>query len=248
MIARTSQDRRVVALAGRAEVVRATGRHAYARFAVGRAIEVRGVCADRAVLWFGRNRHGLVGHGLGDESTLDELLAGIRLPEPAQWINLPRRSDLPPGYRLNEHWDFRWLTGAVPPPPGPDRVVPLSTSDFDAIDGLLDLALPASVVRPGMAHVHGWYGIWWQDTLVACAADRSNDGPDEPVGVLGGIAVHPAHRGRGLGAAVTAELTRRLLHTYDLVTLGVAAGNTAASRLYHRLGYTHRHAVTSVRR
>lgn len=254
---------------GAAAVVRATGRHPYARFAVGPASEVRGIGTAGAVLWLGRNRHGLVGHGLGDPSTLDELrsaaLPALNRGEPVRWINLPRRGDVPPGYQLREHWDFRWLASPMAPPTaelshmdgatgglsGVDgvaggAVVDLSTRDNDAINGLLDLALPDSAVRPGTPGVRGWCGLWSGPTLVACAADRSNPGPIEPVGVLGGIAVHPAHRGRGLGAAVTAELTRRLRTRFDLVTLGVLAGNAPATRLYHRLGYTRVHEVTAI--
>jgi len=268
----------VFALTGPTAVVRATGRHPYARFAVGPASEVRGIGTADAVLWLGRNRHGLIGHGLGDPSTLDELrsaaLPALSRGEPVRWINLPRGADIPAGYRLREHWDFRWLAAPGAPPAATAAssgdpstlsrvdgsveaaVVALSTQDQDAIDALLDLALPDSAVRPGTPGVHGWYGIWSgrtplagaasSRTLLACAADRSNPGPVEPVGVLGGIAVHPDHRGRGLGATVTAELTRRLRARYDLITLGVVAGNAPASRLYHRLGYTAVHEVTAI--
>jgi ribosomal protein S18 acetylase RimI-like enzyme len=85
--------------------------------------------------------------------------------------------------------------------------------------------------------------------LVACGADRStrSAAPEAtPVGVLAGIAVHPDHRGRGWGAAISGALTTRLREKYDLVTLGVAAGNDVASRLYERLGYTGVSQVSSV--
>ena len=103
-------------------------------------------------------------------------------------------------------------------------------------------------MRPGSPIVLGWYGIWADSTLVACAADRSTRAPGvAPVGFIGGVAVHPEHRRGGLGAAVTGELTRRLQRTHDLVALGVAADNLDAIRVYQRLGYAGRHRVTSVR-
>jgi ribosomal protein S18 acetylase RimI-like enzyme len=55
--------------------------------------------------------------------------------------------------------------------------------------------------------------------------------------VLSGIAVEPALRGRGLGRAVTAELTRRAVARHGLCTLGMFSSNTVARRLYRRLGY-----------
>ncbi len=85
---------------------------------------------------------------------------------------------------------------------------------------------------------------------MACAADRSVHSPDPdaiPTGVVGGVAVHPDHRGRGWGAAVTAALANALTERYGLVGLGVTADNHARSRLYERLGFTGRHEITSIR-
>ncbi len=61
------------------------------------------------------------------------------------------------------------------------------------------------------------------------------------------MTVAPRHRGRGLGAAITAAMTRVLLERYDMVALGVYPSNLAAIRLYRRLGYTDTFSLTSVR-
>lgn len=66
------------------------------------------------------------------------------------------------------------------------------------------------------------------------------------VGHFSAIAIRPDARGQGLGSALTAWATRRLFREgYDLVTLGLYAGNTAARRMYDRLGFTGEHRFTS---
>jgi predicted GNAT family acetyltransferase len=95
-----------------------------------------------------------------------------------------------------------------------------------------------------------WFGLYVDRCLVACAADRTFASPEPdavPTGVIGAVAVHPDHRGRGFGAAVTAGLAAVLLSRYDQIGLGVTAGNTNAAGLYHRIGFTGRHGINSVR-
>jgi ribosomal protein S18 acetylase RimI-like enzyme len=59
------------------------------------------------------------------------------------------------------------------------------------------------------------------------------------VPLLASIAVDVAARGRGLGAAVTAALTRRALAAgAPVVTVDLYADNPVALRLYRRLGFT----------
>jgi ribosomal protein S18 acetylase RimI-like enzyme len=58
------------------------------------------------------------------------------------------------------------------------------------------------------------------------------------VGFLAGITVARACQGRGLGAALTAGMTRQLLRAYDVVALGVMSDNAPAIHLYRRLGFT----------
>ena len=63
---------------------------------------------------------------------------------------------------------------------------------------------------------------------------------------LSSIAVHPDCRGQGLGRALTAALTRRLLDEgCDLVTLGMYADNDAARAVYDALGWRAEHRFTS---
>jgi hypothetical protein len=188
------EDRGVQTLHGPAAVLAATNGHPYARFGVSLSdgADVRGVTDGDAVAWAGRSPYGWVGHGLGDVSTVVGLVGRTDLFRDARWINLPRHEPRA-GYVRNEEWDLLWATGPVPPQPGGDRVVPIA--DDAAIAALLDVAFPGSGVRPGSPHVLGWYGIWADGSLVACAADRSTSAPGiGPVGLVGGVAVHPEHR------------------------------------------------------
>lgn len=88
-----------------------------------------------------------------------------------------------------------------------------------------------------------WYGIWADDRLVACGADRSRG----DIGFLAGLTVSPDQRGQGLGAALTAGMTRALLARYDTVGLGVYPSNVGAVRLYRRLGFTNTHPISTLR-
>jgi len=236
---------------GPAEVLDSAGDHAFARFLVDMASpeSVRGLRGDGAVLWRADTAHGPLGHGIGDLAAVLRLLdvaVHTGLLDGARWVNLPRLDPvgLPAGWDHNGDWDFRWTASAPTVQPGQDRVVPLSDEDAVAVNGLLDMALPDSPMRPGHALVRRFYGVWHGGELVACAADRSSP----RVGVIGGVAVHPGHRRSGLGAAVSGALTALLIAEHGLVTLGVAAGNDTATRLYERLGYRDVLPVTSVRR
>jgi ribosomal protein S18 acetylase RimI-like enzyme len=229
--------------------------HPYARFALARATRVDGLRGDRALLVLTGTGNGWMGHGLGDPDEVDVLfrraLAAGRLDD-VRWLNLPRRTadSIPAGFEVNDHWDVRWSLGPLPDPPGRDRAVALGDDDAPAVNALLDLAFPSTMVRPGHPMALGWFGIRAGPALVACAADRSTRSSDPtamPVGVIGGVAVHPEHRGRGLGAAVTAAVARPLLDRYGLVTLGVIAGNDVATRMYGRLGFTGVTELTSIR-
>jgi ribosomal protein S18 acetylase RimI-like enzyme len=229
-------------LAGRAAVLEATGNNPYARFATAMSVDIAGLAQDGAVLWTGVGPFGPIAQGLGPSGALDRLVLGwLQTDESAvNWLNIPRRTPdrTPAGLAVREQWNFHWSAQPPPPTVGIDQVMPID--DDDALNRLLDVAMPHTDLRPGHPMVRGWYGICDGGQVVACAADRSTrcaDPQAEVVGIIGSVAVHPEHRRRGLGAAVTAALTRRLRDSYDLVTLGVVEGNESAARLYQRLGY-----------
>jgi GNAT superfamily N-acetyltransferase len=241
----------VRALRGRAEVLDAVGHHPYGRFVAGMATDLHGlasaVAEGAAVVWRCVGPFGPYAHGFGDAAALDPLFAhagAVGLLDGVRWVNLPRRARLPPGWTRREDWDYRWLTGPLPAAPPVARL-----TDADAVHALLDVAYRDGELRPGNPMVNDWYGIHSEGSLVACAADRSVASPEPdavPTGAIGGVAVHPSHRGRGLGAAVTLGVAALLARRYEQIGLGVVATNDAAARLYERVGFSGRHPITSV--
>jgi ribosomal protein S18 acetylase RimI-like enzyme len=237
-------------LRGRAEILDAVGHHPYARFVAGMAHDLHGLTVSEpatATVWRCIGPFGPYAHGFGDAAALDPLFAHaarVGLLDDVRWVNLPRRVQVPPGWARREDWDYRWLTAPLRATPPVEKV-----SDASAIDALLDAAYPDGELRPGNPIVNDWYGIWVEGSLVACAADRSaaSTEPDAvPTGVIGAVAVHPSHRGAGLGAAVTLGLAAILAERYEQVGLGVMATNETAARLYERVGFSGRHPITSI--
>jgi GNAT superfamily N-acetyltransferase len=233
------QDTELIELAGRDQVLAATDHHPYARLtSAGRRL--RAYRDDHVVAWAAEWSRGTVAAALGDAGAAVRLLhrlgslgrlAGVRR------VNLPRidhgvlTSHLP--VAGVDDWDFRWT--ATPPPvrPGQDRVRRLRPDEGPAIEALLERAFPSNFTRPGDPAVRHWYGVWDGDRLVACGADRSRGG----VGSISAVAVDPDRRGQGLGAALTAAMTRQMLAEHDVVTLGVMSDNHHADRMYRRLGF-----------
>jgi GNAT superfamily N-acetyltransferase len=235
-------------LDGREAVLAAAGHHPYVRLtATG---EVTGYRGDGLLGWVGMGPWGPVLAALGSPGAALDLADAWRASGAAgggRWMHLPRipaadvAAVLP--VRRQDDWEFRW-TGRVPAPtPGEERVERLGPADDGAVRALLEEAFPQTTSRPGDPRVRVWYGIRdGAGGMVAAGADRSRGG----VGFLAGLVVHPAQRRRGLGAALTAAMTRRLHAEFGVVALGVMAHEEGARRLYERLGYADSLARSSV--
>ncbi|GIF71491.1 GNAT family N-acetyltransferase [Asanoa siamensis] len=221
-------------LADRAAVLAATGAHPYARLTAGE--DGAGVRDGSTVVWV--TRGGSTVCALGDAATALRVAAS----SPAvRWWHLPRLAgDTPVAAQTRDEWDFRWTTTPPPVRTGEDLAGPVS--DDAGISALLDAAFPSTMTRPGDPRIRSWWAIRDGGRIVACAADRSRGG----VGFLAGIAVHPDARGRGLGAALTAALTRQLVAEFGVAALGVMSDNSVANGMYESLGYTASIPRTSV--
>jgi GNAT superfamily N-acetyltransferase len=240
-------------LTGRAALLDLLDYHPYARLTAG-GDPVLGYQRDGAVVWTAQGPWGPVAASMGDQHAAARLfaeLADVGALDQVKWLHLPRielteaQALLPVTY--HDHWDYLWTTVAPPPLPVeddlPTGVVALdSDADRAAIEAVLDDALPHSTSRPGDPRIRAWHGIHDGAELIAVAGDRSAHG----VGFLAGIAVRADRQGRGLGAAITAALTRQLITEYDVCSLGVMSDNATAIRTYQRLGYTRRIERSSV--
>ncbi|MFU8874160.1 GNAT family N-acetyltransferase [Micromonospora sp. SL4-19] len=229
------------ALVGRDALLAATGHHPYARHALWRDQEARGWRRDGAVGWLLPPEQGPAGGALGAADPAVDVFAGLLADgtlHAGQWLHLPRTSPDELAGRLTvarlDEWDFLWTTTPPPPQAEQERVVRLIETDHPALAALIEESFPTTTSRPGDHRIVDWYGIRDGDRLVACGADRSRG----DIGFLAGLTVAPDRRGHGLGAALTAGMTRALFARYDHVALGVYTANVGAIRLYHRLGFT----------
>jgi len=139
-------------------------------------------------------------------------------------------------------WDAMWTDRMPAPVPGEERVV--LVSDAAEINRLLDRANPDTHGRPGDPGMRAWFGVREGADLVAVGALSSVVATG--TAHLRGVSTLPRLRGRGLGTAVSARLTRVGLDTVSpLVTLGVYTANAAAISVYRRLGYHHDRSFVS---
>ncbi|WP_157641137.1 GNAT family N-acetyltransferase [Longispora albida] len=197
----------------------------------------RAYVADGAVLAIAQDVHEAdpEGQALGDPvvcRALYEYAIAEGALRPGCWTSSPHGTGLALAGKVHE-WDFKWTT--APPKLRAGEELVEVTTDADGINEVLDLALPESTARPGSAHVRAWYGIRAAGgELVAVAADVSRNG----FGTISGIGVRPSAQGRGLGAAITAALTRMHLEEFGFASLGVYTVNAPAIAMYERLGYS----------
>ena len=163
-------------------------------------------------------------------------------------VTLPRDGDrhLPAGFLLRPRNDWEWfLTEQAPPPQsGEDRVGWLDGIDDETLVEFLRRWSPRHDVEPGQRGVLRWAGIRDDGGNLLATAAHIEHVPGVPH--LASIVSHGERRGQGLGAAVTAWITRALLESgTGWVTLGMYSDNAVARRIYLRLGFRCDHFFTS---
>lgn len=136
-------------------------------------------------------------------------------------------------------WDWMYTRTAPPRQPLEDCIVTLDDgADAEEINALAHANNHRVWVTAGEGRVEHWVGIREGDELIAAGgAEFSPAGKPQLVGIVSAT----AHRGRGLGAAVTSHLTRWALDGWGTCMLGLYADNDTARRLYRRLGYVTGH-------
>ncbi len=184
---------------------------------------------------------------LGPVDELAALCADVHAAHGAPWRITAERASydvLPVAWRgaATNTWD--WMATRVEPAGEGGPVVVQEVPD-EVVTGVLDRANPDSFARPGTAGVECWLGAApgaGEPIAAVGALVRQADG----TGHLRGVSTLAEQRGRGLGRALSAELTRRALAGPNgLATLGVYTDNVAALRIYRALGYAPVHAFVS---
>ncbi|MBM6403720.1 GNAT family N-acetyltransferase [Phycicoccus sp. CSK15P-2] len=228
-----------------------TDRHPVVELDIGRGFTGDGWAAEsaagRAVVVPRRSDHGIRGAAtLGDAAHLDALWSSpeVRswfLDGPFQHLSAPREHQpvvaryLDLGERGGD-WDWMWTRTAPPHVPGEERVVVLEPSDREELTAFLAEHSPRTHGQPFARPGQLWAGVRDDDGgLLACGASEPSEAGTP---TLAGIAVDTGRRRTGLGAALTAALTRRAVDEVGACALGMFADNDAARRIYHRLGFT----------
>lgn len=217
---------------------------------------------DAVVVEQSRDRHGRPVTAphlvcLGGAGDLRRLLAVVA-PRLWAWpsrvsVEAHAHAALPCDWRLDgpSRWSAMWTAEPPAPVPGEDAVDDVDAVDDEAeVQALLDVANPGSHGRPGDPLVRRWVGVRERGRLVAAGALATVATAE--VAHLRGVSTLPGERGRGLGTAVSARLTRLGLASIPargprepLVTLGVYTGNGPAVSVYRRLGYRHDRSFVS---
>ncbi|WP_053208105.1 GNAT family N-acetyltransferase [Jiangella muralis] len=229
----------LVELPDHATLVAASGGHPVVRWDHHQGGFQRAWSLGGAAGWTVQGRRGPALAAVGSAVEAGRLVTAVLELVPVPRVSIPVDAVPYVGAALGEgnDWDWFWTTDAPTPRPGEQAVRPLGPADDADLRELLRVSSPRTSAQPGDPnHVRTWFGLRdASGALVACAAKR-----DQAPGVwhLQAIATHPAHRGRGYGADVTAAVTRAgLVAGARAVTLGMYADNDVARRMYERLGF-----------
>ncbi|MBB5906117.1 GNAT family N-acetyltransferase [Actinoalloteichus hymeniacidonis] len=135
--------------------------------------------------------------------------------------------------------DFGWMElSRKGTPVETHRARWLRDDELAEADELIRFSNPDAFALPSGPEKSRWAG--WHNTkgqLVSVGGDPWS-GPS--VGFLGGVATTPHYRGRGASTAVCGFLRDSLLARYGRAALMVDQQNTAAIRVYRRLGFDYR--------
>lgn len=128
------------------------------------------------------------------------------------------------------------LVDPVALPPIDPRVEPLGRDDLAELESLYDADRGAVFFLPHMLDDGAFVGVRDGDRLVAAAGTHVLSSTHR-VAALGAVYTAPAHRGRGLGRAVTVAVASHLVGRVDTIGLNVAAANAGARRIYESIGF-----------
>lgn len=136
------------------------------------------------------------------------------------------------GELFRMHW--RGFPKKLRPRTTPSRI--LEAKDLPVLCEFLRLAFPSAFFEPHQLAKALFAGCFLGSNLIACAGFHVLS-YGEGVGVLGSIATHPDHRGKGLATSATHRLMEEVEGSIPLLALNVHVRNTPAVTLYRSLGF-----------
>lgn len=137
-----------------------------------------------------------------------------------------------------------WRMGLPPGTEVPSPRIETRRLDGSALPALLELfadgrptAEEPDFFAPAMLQDGTYFGVW-QNGRLAAAAGTHLVAPSEGVAAIGNVYTRRDCRGRGLGRAVVAAVTRELqVRGLDPIILNVRQSNAPALHLYESLGF-----------
>lgn len=142
---------------------------------------------------------------------------------------------VPAGWQLHAEATMLRMVWDGPPPQEEAVDCRLLDATRDA-RAALDLA---TLTRPGpfgprTLELGDYLGCFDGDRLIAMAGERMQAGA---LREISGVCTHPDHQGRGLARRLMLMLLRREIGRGEVPFLHVMSANTAARRLYERMGF-----------
>ncbi len=117
------------------------------------------------------------------------------------------------------------------------RVVELSTNDLDDVATLYATVPDAAFFLPSMLDEDTFVGVRADSGDLIAIAGTHVLSQRHDVAAIGAVFTHPDHRGRGLGAAVTAGVVHRIGNRVSTIGLNCTDTNVAARRIYLGMGF-----------
>lgn len=169
-----------------------------------------------------------------DDASLDALARLIRPAQPVFILQVPEIG-IPSGVMAVKTAVGVQMVAAerLETVPGPDQLVPLGEADAEEMLALATLTQPGPFLRD--THRMGRFvGVRIDGRLAAMAGERFRfPGYTE----VSGVCTHPDFRGRGLAGRLSRHVAAAIAARGDTAFLHAWQTNTAAIRLYERLGF-----------
>ena len=136
----------------------------------------------------------------------------------------------------HERYVLDVLTSDTPKLDAGAELAPLGYRDVAEIEALYTVDPGAAFFIPSMLADATFVGVRVDGRLVAAAGTHLLS-EQKGLAAIGSVFVHPEHRGRSFGEAVTRGVIDRLGERIDTVGLNVSSENAPARRIYERLGF-----------